>query len=177
MPKRGKKNAAQTQREREKQLVALRQQHSAVESEINSREHHGLNRCLDVGLKGYLRHVGFGGDELQPAWDRTGVAGANARLQPPALTREPSPTGAVSLAPENDSGGSAVAQKKQPEPAVGHHPRPSSSPKKHALPARNYFGLKPAGNCRPAETPAHSASRPPHRTPKTGTLLVIRRPK
>jgi hypothetical protein len=60
MPKRGKKNAAETERERGKQFVALRRQHSAVESEINSLEHHGLNRCLDVGLAGYLRYVGCG---------------------------------------------------------------------------------------------------------------------
>jgi hypothetical protein len=60
MPKRGKKNAAETQRENEKQFVALPKQHSAVESEINSLEHHGLNRCLDVGTKGYLRYVGYG---------------------------------------------------------------------------------------------------------------------
>jgi hypothetical protein len=60
MPKRGKKNAAETERESEKKFVALRKQHSAVESEINSLEHHGLNRCLDVGLAGYLRYVGFG---------------------------------------------------------------------------------------------------------------------
>jgi hypothetical protein len=31
-----------------------------VESEINSLEHHGLNRCLDVGIAGYKRHVGYG---------------------------------------------------------------------------------------------------------------------
>jgi transposase, IS5 family len=60
MPKRGKKNAAETERESGKKFVALRQQHSAVESEINSLEHHGLNRCLDVGLPGYLRYVGLG---------------------------------------------------------------------------------------------------------------------
>ncbi|MBA4147880.1 MAG: ISNCY family transposase [Verrucomicrobia bacterium] len=60
MPKRGKKNATETERESEKQFVALRKQHSAVESEINSLEHHGLNRCLDVGIKGYLRYVGYG---------------------------------------------------------------------------------------------------------------------
>jgi len=60
MPKRGKKNAAETERESAKRFVALRQQHSAVESEINSLEHHGLNRCLDVGLEGYLRYVGYG---------------------------------------------------------------------------------------------------------------------
>jgi hypothetical protein len=60
MPKRGKKNAAETERESEKQFVALRKQHSAVESQINSLEHHGLNRCLDVGLQGYRRYVGYG---------------------------------------------------------------------------------------------------------------------
>ena len=60
MPKRGKKNAAETQRESGKKFKALRRQHSAVESEINSLEHHGLNRCLDVGLAGYLRYVGLG---------------------------------------------------------------------------------------------------------------------
>jgi hypothetical protein len=60
MPKRGKKNAAETERESGKKFVALRKQHSAVESEINSLAHHGLNRCLDVGLVGYLRYAGLG---------------------------------------------------------------------------------------------------------------------
>ena len=60
MPKRGRKNAAEMERESGKKFVALRQQHSAVESEINSLEHHGLNRCLDVGLPGYLRYAGLG---------------------------------------------------------------------------------------------------------------------
>jgi IS5 family transposase len=60
MPKRGKKTAADTEREQDKKFVALRRQHSAVESDINALEHHGLNRCLDVGLAGYLRYVGYG---------------------------------------------------------------------------------------------------------------------
>ena len=60
MPKRGKKNATETAQESAPTFVALRRQHSAVESEINSLEHHGLNRCLDVGLAGYRRYVGFG---------------------------------------------------------------------------------------------------------------------
>ena len=60
MPKRGKKNAAETARESGKRFIALRQQHSAVESEINSLEHHGLNRCLDVGLDGCRRYVSCG---------------------------------------------------------------------------------------------------------------------
>ncbi len=60
MPKRGKKNAEEAARESEKKFVALRKQHSAVESDINALEHHGLNRCLDVGRAGYLRYVGYG---------------------------------------------------------------------------------------------------------------------
>ena len=31
-----------------------------MEREINSLEHHGLNRCLDVGMNGYQRYVGLG---------------------------------------------------------------------------------------------------------------------
>jgi transposase, IS5 family len=38
----------------------LRKAHSAVESAINALEHHGLNRCLDVGLDGYTRYLGYG---------------------------------------------------------------------------------------------------------------------
>ncbi len=60
MPQRGQQNAAEMERESGKKFVALRQQHSAVESELNSLEHHGLNRCPDVGSKGYLRYAGLG---------------------------------------------------------------------------------------------------------------------
>jgi transposase, IS5 family len=38
----------------------LRKAHSAVESAINALEHHGLNRCLNVGLDGYRRYIGYG---------------------------------------------------------------------------------------------------------------------
>jgi hypothetical protein len=60
MPKRGKKNAAEAAAESAPKFVAVRRAHSAVESDINSLEHHGLDRCLDVGLPGYLRYVGYG---------------------------------------------------------------------------------------------------------------------
>jgi transposase, IS5 family len=60
MSKRGRKNAAESARESEKQFVALRRQHSAVESDINCLEQHGLNRCLDAGLDGYQRYAGYG---------------------------------------------------------------------------------------------------------------------
>jgi transposase, IS5 family len=60
MPKRGKRNRGEEQRESQKSFRALRNQHQAIESDINCLEHHGLNRCLDKGLDGFERYVGFG---------------------------------------------------------------------------------------------------------------------
>jgi IS5 family transposase len=60
MPKKGRKREADEDRETTKRWKKLRDRHSAVESNINSLEHHGLGRCLDKGLHGYERCVGFG---------------------------------------------------------------------------------------------------------------------
>jgi hypothetical protein len=60
MPKRGRKNAEEAEAESAKKFVAFRKAHSAVESAINALEHHGLNRCLDVGPEGYTRYIGYG---------------------------------------------------------------------------------------------------------------------
>lgn len=60
MPKKGRKNQADEERENRPRWKQLRNGHSAVESDINSLEHHGLNRCPDKGLAGYHRYVGFG---------------------------------------------------------------------------------------------------------------------
>ena len=60
MPKRGKRNVLEEERERARRFVQLRHQHHAIESDINCLEHHGLNRCLDRGLWGFKRYVGFG---------------------------------------------------------------------------------------------------------------------
>ena len=38
----------------------MRWAHRAVESDIHSLEDHGMHRCLDVGLAGYLRYAGYG---------------------------------------------------------------------------------------------------------------------
>ncbi len=59
MPKKGKLNKEEKQRESAKQFKQLRYGHSAVESNINMLEHHGLNRCADKGLHGYKRYVGL----------------------------------------------------------------------------------------------------------------------
>lgn len=60
MPKRGRKTVAQAAEESERTFAKLRRAHSAVESAINALEHHGLNRCLDVGMEGFERYVGYG---------------------------------------------------------------------------------------------------------------------
>lgn len=60
VPKRGKLSRADQERESQRRFRALRKQHAAIESDIHGLEHHGLNRCLDKGLAGYKRYVGFG---------------------------------------------------------------------------------------------------------------------
>jgi len=60
MPKRGKRNLAEREREGQRSFRALRHRHHAVESDINCLEHHGLDRCPDKGLAGYKRYAGLG---------------------------------------------------------------------------------------------------------------------
>ena len=75
-PKRGKKNAAETERESGKTLGALRRQHRAVASEINSLEPPWIEALFGRGDRRLPTVCGLGGDELQPACDRKGTAGA-----------------------------------------------------------------------------------------------------
>ncbi len=60
MPKKGKLSLKDKERESTRQFVQFKNRHSAIESDINSLEHHGLNRCRDKGLNGFKRSVGFG---------------------------------------------------------------------------------------------------------------------
>jgi hypothetical protein len=57
MPKKGKLSLVQSDREHAPEFVALRHQHSAVESAINALEVHGLDRCLDHGIDGFKYYV------------------------------------------------------------------------------------------------------------------------
>ena len=57
LPKKGKLSVSQLEEESRDDFVSARHQHSAVESAINSLEHHGLDRCLDLGLAGFKRYV------------------------------------------------------------------------------------------------------------------------
>ena len=44
-------------RESQGQFVAARKQHPAIESGIHALENHGLDRCLDYGIRGIQRYV------------------------------------------------------------------------------------------------------------------------
>ena len=59
MPKRGKLNKAEKDREHTPEFKALRNQHSAVESNINMLGHHGMDRCPDEGIAHYKRYLGL----------------------------------------------------------------------------------------------------------------------
>ena len=59
LPKKGRHNNEDKERESDAEFKMLRHQHSAVESNINMLEHHGLNRCMDKGIKNFKRYVGL----------------------------------------------------------------------------------------------------------------------
>jgi hypothetical protein len=59
LPKKGRHNQQDKERESGPEFKRLRRKHSAVESNINMLEHHGLNRCVDKGLRNFKRYVGL----------------------------------------------------------------------------------------------------------------------
>jgi len=60
MPKKGKLNQAEKAQESQPKFKKTRNQHSAVESNINELEHRGLDRCPDRGYAHFKRYVGLG---------------------------------------------------------------------------------------------------------------------
>lgn len=60
MPKKGTRNAIETEEEHQASYIKLRHAHSAIESNINSLEHHGVARSRDKGYHGYTRCTGLG---------------------------------------------------------------------------------------------------------------------
>ncbi len=57
LPKKGRLTQADQLRETDPEFIALRRQHSAVESAINALEVHGLDKCPDHGIEGFKRYV------------------------------------------------------------------------------------------------------------------------
>ena len=57
LPKKGRLNQTDKERETAEAFQAARRQHSAVESAINALEVHGLDKCPDHGIDGFKRYV------------------------------------------------------------------------------------------------------------------------
>ena len=57
LPKKGRCNKKEQERQNSEAFKTSRCKHSAVESGINALEVHGLDRCLDHGLDGFKRYV------------------------------------------------------------------------------------------------------------------------
>ncbi len=60
MPKKGKLSQKEQEEESERSFKKTRDQHSAIESNINELEHRGLDRCPDKGYAHFKRYVGLG---------------------------------------------------------------------------------------------------------------------
>jgi len=60
LDKRGKLSKAEKEVQQEKSYKKLKFAHSAIESNINCLEHHGLDKCPDKGENAFKRYVGFG---------------------------------------------------------------------------------------------------------------------
>jgi hypothetical protein len=60
MPKKGKLNQKEQEQESERAFKKTRNQHSAIESNINELENRGLDRCPDKGYAHFKRYVGLG---------------------------------------------------------------------------------------------------------------------
>ena len=57
LPGKGRRNRAAREREEAEEFAAMRRQHPAVESAINSLEHRGLDRVRTHGTEGFARMV------------------------------------------------------------------------------------------------------------------------
>lgn len=57
LPKKGKLNRKEKEREDDEAFVHAKKKHSAVESAINALQVHGLNQCPDHGIEGFERYA------------------------------------------------------------------------------------------------------------------------
>ena len=57
LPKKGRRNAQEKAREDYLEFKRAKRKHSAVESDINALEHHGLDKYPDHGIDGFKRYV------------------------------------------------------------------------------------------------------------------------
>jgi len=60
LDKRGKLSKAEKELQQDKNYKKFKFKHSAIESNINCLEHHGLDKCPDKGQKAFSRYAGLG---------------------------------------------------------------------------------------------------------------------
>lgn len=60
LPKKGRCNKEEKEHQSSDVFQSARKQHSAVESAINALQVHGLDKCPDHGITGFLRYVSLG---------------------------------------------------------------------------------------------------------------------
>ncbi|MCF6301097.1 MAG: ISNCY family transposase, partial [Proteobacteria bacterium] len=60
LPVKGRRNKEAQKAENNKDFIAARKQHPAVESAINALESHGFDRCPDKGTPNFERYVAMG---------------------------------------------------------------------------------------------------------------------
>ena len=60
LPKKGKRNAVENEREHTAAFIHYRHKHAAVESNINCLNHHSLDRCPDHGIDHFRSYVSLG---------------------------------------------------------------------------------------------------------------------
>ena len=60
MPKKGRLNKEEYEREHSMGFKKRRRRHAAIESDINCLEHHGLSRCPDKGKDHFRRYAALG---------------------------------------------------------------------------------------------------------------------
>ena len=57
LPKKGRCNKIEKERESSEAFRTRKRKHAAVESGINALEVHGLDKCLDHGITGFKRYI------------------------------------------------------------------------------------------------------------------------
>jgi len=60
MPKKGRLNKEEYEREHNIEFIRKRNRHAGIESDINALEHHGLNRCPDKGKEHFRSYAALG---------------------------------------------------------------------------------------------------------------------
>ena len=93
MPKKGRRSQADQARETHQTVRRLRQQHRAIESDINALEHHGLNCGPDKWWAGFSARSGWESWRTistrlaTGCWNTTDAASRNSNKPPSAASR------------------------------------------------------------------------------------------